>query len=74
MSKHDLLWPDSPPPPDPAGVVLSVIDEERERLYTVQSALKSCDETVGALKKQQAEILQRIAALEEALLAVTKKE
>jgi len=73
MSKHDLLWPDSPPPPDPAGVVLSVIDAERERLYTIQSALKSCDETVVALKKRQAEILQRIAALEEALLALTKK-
>lgn len=73
MSKHDLLWPDSPPAPLPATVLIQVIDAERERLLTIQSALKSCDETIGALKLQERELLLRISALEQALLAVTKK-
>lgn len=73
MSKHDLLWPDSPPASLPATVLIQVIDAERERLLTIQSALSSCDETIGALKLQERELLLRISALEQALLAVTKK-
>lgn len=70
MSKHDLLWPDSPPAPLPATVLLQVIDAERERLHTVQNALSSYDETIGALRLQERELLLRINALEQALLAV----
>jgi hypothetical protein len=73
MTKHDLLWPDEPTAPTPASVVIAVIDAERERLNTIQSALESCKQTISALKKHEAEILQNISAMEEALLAVTKR-
>lgn len=73
MNKHDLLWPDNPPPPSPARVIIQLMDAEADKLHTVNSAIQSSKETLGVLEKRKAELEERINALGEALLIITKR-